>query len=632
MTFHRLRLFLLLAGLFFTTLAGAQDNAGGGAAGGAGGAGAGAGGAGAGGAGAAPGAGAGGNAPGAPGGASSSFGNQGTVPANPNLPNQPAQGTQGQGINPLPGQAPPNQVPGDNGTTPGGAGSTLPNTNNPPNPTPGSSSQFGNTDGQGGGASLHQAPPSFSVPGFYGHGAQDFTVGEGRLARPHFRISASTSEGYDDNVFQTPTHGFNTPAETLRVEVAPAIPASTREELIPSGDPNVAPSVEPVPVAGQPPKFKNVNIPAVPDARRLGSWDSRINVFSDMQFANRHSLFTFDIGGGVDYYWDRPGGHTDYSGNLALIYLRKLSGRAQFSININTSYQTQPDFSQASLPTSNLVGPYFVSNIKADLSYRLTPRFSTVTSLSYNGVNYEKQSPSNEDFGTTTIGEQLRYLFSPRMTFVGEVRYSTDTHTNNSALDNKNYYFLIGDEITLSKRFSTTLRIGEQVQTFSQSGDTQSAPFGEFNLNYRVGQATAVMWNARYGYEESGTPNGHDLVARTGLQLTQIFSPRLSASLSLNLIRSDVKSPAPTTTSTSTTTTTSTASTPTNPAAAAAAAELATPLEQIQSTIDATMGFYYTLDRHWSFSLTYTYTSGIGPIDIRDYYRQRLFFGATYLF
>jgi hypothetical protein len=351
-----------------------------------------------------------------------------------------------------------------------------------------------------------------------------------------------------------------------------------------------------------------------------------------VQFANRRTLFTFDLGGGLDYYWNRPGKKQDYTGNLSMIYLRKLTGRAQFTATVNASYQSQPDFSQPNQPTSSNVGSYLTANAKADLSYRLTPRFSTVTSVSYNAVQYAESTQSADNYATTTFGLELRYLFSPRLTLLGEVRYSSDSHDNNAALDTTSYYALIGGELSLSRRFTVSLRVGEVVQEFSDSGSRDSAPYLEASLNYRITQQTILAWNARYGYEEAGAPNTRDLVARTGVQLTQIFTPRFQGVLSLNLLRTSLTStvdvadvvPAASNdgTATSSTSTNSTASTKTH----------SVTTETVQDTVDASLGFYYTLDRHWSLNLTYSYTMAIGPESTFDYYRQRVFLGAAYQF
>ena len=283
-------------------------------------------------------------------GASSTFGTlpaAGAIPAQGNIP---AQGMQGTGINPPPGQAPNPNAPNAFGQ---GAASTLPNAtdqNTPENAAGTSASAFGNTQGQAGGAiACGLLIDRFSIPGFYGRGPINFTAGEGRLARPHFRFSATVSQGYDDNPVQTPTHGFSSREQQIPVQVTAAVPATTALQLVPSGDPNIPDSLQTVIIPAVSAKFKNVTVPAVRAPVRIGSLVERVNAEMDVQFANRHSLFTLDLTGGGSYYWDRPGGKTDYDLNLAMIYLRKLSGRAQFTITVNESYQTEPELFAAQL-------------------------------------------------------------------------------------------------------------------------------------------------------------------------------------------------------------------------------------------------------------------------------------------
>jgi len=466
---------------------------------------------------------------------------------------------------------------------------------------------------------LQQAPATFSVPGFYGRGTQSFTVGEGRLARPRFRFSGNISLGYDDNVFQTPTHGGSIPTQKVQVQETAGSPAGSVQVLVPSGDPNVPDSVQTVQIPAVAPKFRTVTIPGVPEAQRIASWITKTDAKWDVQFANRRTLFTFDVGAGVDYYWNRPGKKQEYTGNLSLIYLRKLTGRAQFTAEVDASYQSQPDYSQPNTPTSSNVGSYLSGNVKADLSYRLTPRISTVTSVSYNTILYQEKTQSADNYGTTTFGTELRYLFSPRFTLGGELRYSSDAHGNSAVLDTTSFYALIGGELTLSRRFFASLRVGEVVQEFSDSGDSASSPYLEAALNYRITQQTILSFNGRYGYEEAGAANTRNMVARGGLQLTQIFTPRFQGVLSLNLLRS---------TSTSTAevsdvgAATSTNSTKTH----------SVTTDSVQDTIDTSLGLYYTLDRHWSLNLTYSYTMVLGPVSTADYYRQRVFLGAAYQF
>jgi hypothetical protein len=489
---------------------------------------------------------------------------------------------------------------------------------------------------------LQQAPATFDVPGFYGRGPQTFTVGQGRLARPHFRFSGNIAVGYDDNVFQTPTHAQGVPTQKVQVEVAPGTPATQQQVLVPSGDPAVPASLQTVQIPAVAPKFRTVTIRGVPAAQRIPSWITRTDAKWDVQFASRKTLFTFDLGAGVDYYWNRPGKKGDYTGSMSMIFLHRLSGRAQFTFSADASYQSQPDFSQPNVPTNPNVGSYLTANAKADLSYRLTPRFSAVASLTYSSLQYAQATQTASDYATTTVGAELRYLFSPRLTVVGEVRASQDSHVNNSLLDTTSYYVLAGGDLQLSRRFTTTLRAGEQVQTFKEGGGKNSAPYGEMSLAYRFGPATTAAWNVRYGYEEAGAPNTRNLVARTGLQLTQIFTPRFQSVLSVNLVRSSFTSTLSTTgtsTSTSTSSTGSTSSTSNTGSTSSnttgstnTSPSSTTSLSSTNDTVDTSLAFYYTLTRHWSLNLTYSYTAGFGPIPEDDYFRQRIFLGGSYQF
>ncbi|MEP6673140.1 MAG: hypothetical protein ABJF10_28580, partial [Chthoniobacter sp.] len=162
-----------------------------------------------------------------------------------------------------------------------------------------------------------------------------------------------------------------------------------------------------------------------------------------------------------------------------------------------------------------------------------------------------------------------------------------------------------------------------------------------------------LQWNGRYGYEEAGAANTRSVVARSGLQLTQIFSPRLQGVLTCNYLHTtttttnDVldtpaavaSSPtgsntAATTGTTGTTATTASTATPASNSktSAVAASTHSVTNETIQDTIDASLGLYYTLDRHWTLNLTYSYTMQMGPESTFDYYRQRVFLGAAYQF
>ncbi len=533
-----------------------------------------------------------GGATASPGGASSAFGSPppatpgagtgGTTPSTGG--SSSAFGTNPSGTTTAPGTAKPGT-----GTETGTTGSA-----------PGAASTFG--EGATGTKKTGDSEPTFSIPGGYGRPAQQFTAGEGRLARPRFRYTSSVSFGYDDNVFQTPTDS-GSPDTVVTVLASPGTAARTEVGVGPNGE------IQTVVIPGTAPRTRKVVFPGAPGQERIGSFLTRANVGMDVQFASRKTLFTFDIRGGADYYWDRPGKDVDYTGSLALMYLRRVTPRLQFTANANASYQTQPDLSLINTSTRQ-AGSFLSLGGKLDVTYRFTPRISAVASLSFNALRYQETLQQLGDFNQTVFGTELRYLFSPRLTLLGEVRYSSVSYDSTTARDAHTIFLLLGGEITLSRRFTSTARLGANIRTFDEGGESTTSPYGELTLNSQLAKATIVRFNGRFGFEEPPDARSKLISLRTGLSLVQAFSPRLHGTLGFNYVRQK------------------TTTTPLAVAPASAAPEVS----QTINTVDSTIGFEYNLTRDWTLNANYSYTREMGTISLRDYYRNRVFVGAEYVF
>ncbi len=494
------------------------------------------------------------------------------------------------------------------GTKPPGTGTTTePGAKKPGTGTNAGTDGHGNANGaastfgdeQTGKKKPADAEATFTIPGGYGKPAQQFTAGEGRLARPKFRYTGSLQFGYDDNIFQAPTNSA-TQDIVVTVPESAAIPTRTEVGIGPNGE------VQTVTIPGTAAKTRKIVIPGGAGQQRIGSFLARPSVGFDVQFASRKTLFTFDIRTGADVYWDRPGKDVDYSGSVSLMYLRRLTPRLQFTANVGASYQTQPDLSQVNTSTRQ-AGSFLSATSKIDMSYRITPRVSIVASASYNAVRYQDTAQQSGDYGETVFGTELRYLFSPRLTLLGEVRYSSIAYANTQARDAHTLFLLLGGEITLSRRFSSTVRLGASERSFDQGGGSASSPYGELTLSYQLAKATIIRFNGRYGFEEPPDAQSKLLSLRSGLSLGQSFSPRLRGTLGLNYVRQ-------------TTTTT--------PVAAGTLPEAKSTI----NTVDSTIGFEYNLNREWTLNANYSYSREFGTNSLRDYDRNRVFVGAAYDF
>lgn len=457
--------------------------------------------------------------------------------------------------------------------------------------------------GEGFGFGTPKAPekaPSFTLPGFYGSSATTYTAGQGRLARPRFRYNANLSVGYDDNVLQSPT----APGPEQIVLIEPGTPDTT-EPIFETRTTIGGGGVE-IPtqvlvgfrtVKGKAPKFQTL-----PPLERVGSFFTRGALGFDIQLFSPRSLFTFDANVNADHYFSRPGSKsTDYNGGLGLSYLYRVSPRMQVTAQVDAAYLSQPDLNRINTPERLGVGAYINANARLDLSYRWSPRFTSLLSLTDNALAFQEKAEQTGDYNETIFGTELRYLWSPLLTLVGEVRYSSITYDQNPTLDSNTAFLLVGGEFRLSQRISGSVRVGNAFRTFVNGGEGASTPYAETSVAYRLAPASIVNWSMRFGFEEPSLAGQERLVWRSGLSFLQVFTSRLSGIANVNYLHETTTSPGVQT-------------------------------EFTSDTLDGSLRLEYTVSKRFSLSATYTYTQRATSAGFIDYYRNRFFIGGQYTF
>ena len=480
----------------------------------------------------------------------------------------------------------------------------------------GPSSAFGPNDTT---ATTKAAPPSFTLPDFFGGtgGSTTFTGGQGRLARPRFRYRVTVSQGYDDNVLQTPDDPLTFPDQFVLVD--PGTPdtvtfvpvTTTTYEQAFAGPiiyfrPVTTTTFRRVVTQGRDPVIRRIKAP--PPQERTGSPFSRLGLRFDTQQATRRSLFTLDLNASVDHYWNRPGidGSDDYSGSLSLAYLYNFTARLTASLTANVAYISQPDFTRINTPDRLDAGDLVNALARLNVSYRLTPRFSTTLSVGQNAISFVNQkstdvgSNSNRDTYETTFSAEARYLWKPRYTLLAELRHVLINYPDSSALNSTTELLLIGAEMRLSSRLSATVRLGESIRIFDESGETSSAPYGEASISYRIGPTSSLQWNSRFGYEEPPGAGSEVLSYRTTVDYFKNFTPRLSLSAGITgLSRNTTFNGAE---------------------------------DQTEQVVDAHIGLEYRFSRQLTLNANFSFTKIISSQESRGYDRSRIFVGAEYEF
>jgi len=293
-------------------------------------------------------------------------------------------------------------------------------------------------------------------------------------------------------------------------------------------------------------------LPAVPVQITAGvgmGYDDNLTLSSPSQgsvFARENVVLTYArpsertqvslIGvGRFSQYFD-VSGQGETAGNVTLSLTHNFSSRLSFYANVYGTYQNEPNFT-SNVGPQNVRTPFFDTVDIFALTYHWLLRFSTVTSYTFERVQYFSSSNGNsqnvlqntlaQNRIQNTFGEKFQFSLTSRTVLVGEYRFEAidyDTAPTNSTTN----FVLAGVNHNLTEHLMVHVRGGESFRSLENEGNMAS-PYFEGTLGY-VRSNHSLNWTASYGYE-SPTAGGVTTTKtwRTGLNLTYDLTSRLSS-------------------------------------------------------------------------------------------------------
>jgi hypothetical protein len=340
---------------------------------------------------------------------------------------------------------------------------------------------------------------------------------------------------------------------------------------------------------------------------RIGSGYNHLSLDIGSQISSQRLRLDGDLSLGLEYYWNRPGRSVDPDISLNLNSSYRLSPRLILSLSSSLAYQAQPNFAIAGAATQN-VGNYYIGSTQLSLGYEWTRRISSVTSYSLSTYWYENNTEATQQNRfEQLIGEQLRYMLFPTVTVVGEYRFgyisyqSPNTASSaNSNSDSHSHFLLGGVDATLSPRLSFTFRGGAELRTFLTPGGMESTyPYAESTLTYEYRPSCFLQWYNRLGLEQSDfSVEQYKEVYRTGIRVDHTFGQKMKAGASIYYSYNQYKQ----------------------------------PTSFAENDFDAAATLSYAIYRSLSVRAGYTFTRASSEIVSRDYYRNKIFLGASFAF
>jgi hypothetical protein len=150
----------------------------------------------------------------------------------------------------------------------------------------------------------------------------------------------------------------------------------------------------------------------------------------------------------------------------------------------------------------------------------------------------------------------------------------------------------------MSRRFRTTIRIGEAVRSYPEGGSA-STPYAEIGAVYQPSRRDQFNITARYGFEQTANVLEQATTGRFSGVWSHTFNPRFLGSVSANYVNtsSDVGS-----------------------------------VTTKSDIYDASLLLQYTFNRHFSMNARYSYTLSKTSTGFSDYDRSRFFVTGQYEF
>ncbi len=288
----------------------------------------------------------------------------------------------------------------------------------------------------------------------------------------------------------------------------------------------------------------------------------------------------------------------DVDGNVTMSLTHNFSTRLSFYASVFAAYQTAPNF-QSNVGPENVVSDHFYTNDIFSLTYHWFPRFSMITSYTFNRVKYAQASIGNsQDRVENTFSEKFQFSLTRRTNLIGEYRFEPINY-DTAPTDSTTHFILAGIDHNLTEHLIVHARAGESFRSLENDGSTAS-PYLESSLDY-VSSNHSLSWTSSYGFESPTTAGVTTTKTwRTGLKLTYGLTSRLTSTAGVYYHHDE--------------NTGGTSSTGT------------------QDSFDLTLGLLYTINKHFSLGLNYNHTT-LGSLGSTPGYSENRYFGGlTYTY
>jgi hypothetical protein len=258
---------------------------------------------------------------------------------------------------------------------------------------------------------------------------------------------------------------------------------------------------------------------------------AQIGAGTSYTHADRTTPYSFSLEGSVlQYVKGIPTyGSTFYNGRATFNIEHQFSERLKMSNNFYLTYGTNPSSAFGYGATSALWnGQFLYGYNNFNVSYAWTPRFSTTTSYTFDGIDYQSRLVANsQNRYSHLLAQQFAYKVSPRTSLTAEYRYRMTNYTNSPFQNYHSNFALVGVDHAWSETTSGSVRVG--VEMYENANVRKTRPYAEAAFNYAVAKQTQLRWFSMLGFN-GAVYNGYtsSYGVNTGVQVNHQITKRFS--------------------------------------------------------------------------------------------------------
>jgi hypothetical protein len=288
----------------------------------------------------------------------------------------------------------------------------------------------------------------------------------------------------------------------------------------------------------------------------------------------------------------------DVDGNVTMSLTHNFSTRLSLYASVYAAYQSAPNF-RSNVGPENVISDHFYTNDIFSLTYHWFPRFSMITSYTFNRVKYAQASIGNsQDRVDNTFGEKFQFSLTRRTNLIGEYRFETVNY-DTAATDSNTHFILAGIDHNLTEHLIVHARAGESFRSLENEG-SMGSPYFESAVDY-VSSNHSLRWTSSYGFE-SPTAVGVTTTKtwRTGLNLAYGLTSRFSSTTGIYYHHDENTG--------------------------------GTGSSGSRDSFDLTAGLRYTINKHFDLHVDYNHTTLSSLGSTPGYSRNSYFGGVTYTY